>query len=170
MPIRAIVLAILATLVCTTIAPAEAAPPASSPGHVPAVGSGSCSFRTTEIATASAFDQSTSSNFVKLRDAGLITFEQAKAGCVAGTFFANAGNGDDGDHILLQVLLDGTPCAPFSNGYIFANSGSDFSSHSAAFFCGAKIAAGKHAVQVEYASGLGGNAEIFQRTLEVSHE
>jgi hypothetical protein len=95
---------------------------------------------------------------------------QNATGCVAGTFFANAGNETDGDHVLLQVLLDGKACPPLSSGYIFANSGQDFSSHMAAFFCGARIAAGKHSVQVQYASGQGGNAELFQRTLEVTHQ
>jgi hypothetical protein len=136
----------------------------------PAVSGGSCSFRTTEIATASSFDQSSSASFVRLRAAGSIAFRQDKTGCVAGTFFANAGNGDEDDHILLQVLLDGTACAPLTDGYIFANSGADISSHSTAFFCGAKIAPGKHTVQIQYASGLGGSAEIFQRTLEVTHD
>ncbi len=152
------------------ISVAHAAATGTSLRPTPAASSGSCTFRNTEIAAASSFDQSNSASFVKLKEAGSITFTQDKAGCVAGTFFANAGNGDDGDHILLQVLLDGAGCAPLTGGYIFANSGSDISSHSVAFFCGAKIAPGKHVIQVQYASGLGGSAEIFQRTLEVTHE
>jgi hypothetical protein len=144
-------------------------PHSATPLPTPAVSGGSCAFGNMEIATASSFDQSTSPGFVKLRSAGSITFKQNRTGCVAGTFFANAGNGDGGDHVLLRVLLDGTACAPFTSGYIFANSGTDFTSHAAAFFCGARIVPGKHMVQVQYASGLGGNAEIFQRTLEVSH-
>ncbi|HEX4160292.1 MAG TPA: hypothetical protein VHY79_17640 [Rhizomicrobium sp.] len=149
---------------------AHAAATRPSPRPAPAVSSGSCSFKSTEIAAASSFDQSISASFVRLGDAGSITFTQDKTGCVGGTFFANAGNGDPDDHILLQILLDGTPCAPLTSGYIFANSGPDVTSHSAAFFCGARIAPGKHRVQVQYASGLGGDAQIFQRTLEVTHE
>jgi hypothetical protein len=149
---------------------ADAGAPGAHQQSAPGVGGGSCNFATTEIATASSFDQSTSANFVKLANAGSVTFTQNRTGCVAGTFFANAGNGDDGDHVLLQVLLDGAPCVPLTASYIFANSGTDLSSHSAAFFCGARIAPGRHVVLVQYASGLGGPAEIFQRTLEVTHQ
>jgi hypothetical protein len=133
----------------------------------PAVSSGSCAFKKTEYATANAFDESTSENFVNLGDAGSITFAQNGTGCVAGTFFANAGSSVAGDHIGLQVLLDGSACAPLSSGYIFADT--DFSSHSAAFFCGARVAPGKHTIQVQYHSGFGGNVLFFQRTLEVNH-
>ena len=133
----------------------------------PAVTSGSCSFKKTEYAAANAFDESTSQNFVNLGDAGSIAFTQNATGCVAGTFFANAGNAAAGDHIGLQVLLDGAACAPLTNGYIFADT--DFSSHSAAFFCGAAIAPGKHTIQIQYHSGFGGNAQFFQRTLQVNH-
>lgn len=133
----------------------------------PVVSSGSCTFKKTEYAAANSFDESTSENFVNLRDAGSITFTQNGTGCVAGTFFANAGSAAAGDHIGLQVLLDGAACAPLTNGYIFADI--DFSSHSAAFFCGTNIAPGKHTIQVQYQSGFGGNAQFFQRTLEVNH-
>jgi hypothetical protein len=149
---------------------AQAAAAASPPQPGATTSSGSCSFKTTEIAAASSFDQTNSASFVKLKEAGSITFTQNATGCVAGTLFGNAGNEADGDHVLLEVLLDGAPCAPLSSGYIFANAGQDFSSHMAAFFCGAKIAPGKHTVQVQFASGLGGNAEFFQRTLEVTHQ
>ena len=151
-----------------SVAHAAATSPSSQPA--PAVSSGSCGFKTTEIAAAASFDQTTSASFVKLKDAGSVTFTQSTTGCVAGTFFANGGNEADGDHVLLQIVLDGAPCAPLSSGYIFANSGSDFSPHMAAFFCGARISPGKHTVQVQYASGQGGNAEFFQRTLEVTHQ
>lgn len=134
----------------------------------PAAGtSGSCTFKKAEYATANAFDESTSETFVNLRDAGSITFAQNAAGCVAGTFFANAGSTAPGDHVGLQVLLDGAACAPLTNGYIFADT--DFSSHSAAFFCGAAIAPGNHTIQIQYHSGFGGNAQFFQRTLQVNH-
>jgi hypothetical protein len=136
----------------------------------PAIGSGSCTFKNTEIATADSFDESNSTSFVDLKDAGSIAFKQARTGCVAGSFFANAGNESADDHVLLQVLLDGVACAPLTGGYVFANSGSDFTSHSVAFFCGAKIAAGKHTIRVQYASGLGGKSAFFQHTLEVVHQ
>ena len=128
--------------------------------------SGSCTFRKTEYATASSFEESTSQDFVTLKEAGAITFTQDGIGCVAGTFFANAGSGG-GEHIGLQVLLDGIPCAPLGAGYIFAET--EFSAHSVAFFCGAGITAGKHTIQVQYRSGFGGNVQFFQRTLEVRH-
>lgn len=136
----------------------------------PKISSGSCTFPATEIASADSFDGSTSLRFVNLKDAGSISFRQAKTGCVAGTFYANAGNEADGDHVLLQVPLDGSVCAPLTGGYIFANSGSDTSPHSVGFFCGAKIAPGKHTIQVQYGSGMGGKSEFFQRTLEVTHQ
>lgn len=151
---------------------AHAAAPGLSFWAPPVTSRGSCSFRQTEIASSASFDQSTSTSFVNVKDAGFIAFTQATRGCVAGTFFANAGaeGSPDGGHVLLQVLLDGTPCAPLTGGYIFANTGSDTSSHSAAFFCGGKIAPGKHTIQVQYASGPGANSVFYQRTLEVSHE
>lgn len=149
---------------------ALAAAPNLSPQAGAAVSSGSCTFKSTEIAAAASFDQTNSASFVRLKDAGSITFTQSMTGCVAGTFFANSGNDTDGDHVLLQILLDGVPCAPLSSGYIFANSAGDVSSHVTAFFCGAKIVPGKHTVQVQYASGQGGNADFFQRTLEVTHQ
>lgn len=134
---------------------------------VPTTSNGSCTFKKTEYAAASSYDESTSEDFVNLRDAGSVAFAQNGTGCVAGTFFANAGSSATGDHVGLQVLLDGTPCAPLSNGYIFADT--DFSSHSVAFFCGAAIAPGKHTIQIQYRSGFGGNVQFFQRTLEVNH-
>jgi hypothetical protein len=136
----------------------------------PATGSGSCTFTNTEIATADSFDESNSTSFVNLKEAGEIAFKQSKTGCVAGSFFANAGNESADDHVLLQVLLDGVACAPLTGGFVFANAGSDFTSHSVAFFCGAKIALGKHTIRVQYASGLGGKSAFFQHTLEVTHQ
>jgi hypothetical protein len=134
---------------------------------VPAVSAGSCSFTKREYAAANSLDESTSENYVNLKDAGSIAFTQSKSGCVAGTFFANAANIATGDHVGLQVLLDGSACAPLSNGYIFADS--EYSSHSVAFFCGASIGPGKHTIQVQYRSGFGGNTQFFQRTLQVDH-
>jgi hypothetical protein len=133
----------------------------------PAASSGSCTFAKREYAAANSFDESTSETFVNLKDAGSITFSQNKIGCVAGTFFANAGTAAPGDHIGLQVLLDGAACAPLTNGYIFADA--EFSSHSVAFFCGTGIAAGRHTIQIQYHSGFGGNVQFFQRTLQVDH-
>lgn len=162
--------AVLAISQGPVLAASRAAAPNPAPQAGVAISSGSCSFKNTEIAAAASFDQTNSASFVKLKDAGSIAFTQSATGCVAGTFFANGGNETDGDHVLLQILLDGAPCAPLSSGYIFANSASDFSSHMVAFFCGAKIAPGKHVVQVLFASGQGGDAEFFQRTLEVTHQ
>ena len=147
--------------------PAHAAVTDPAPRPVSAISVGSCSFAKREYATANSFDESTSENFVNLKDAGSIAFTQGRAGCVAGTFFANAANIAAGDHVGLQVLLDGAACAPLTNGYIFADA--DYSSHSTAFFCGAGIAAGKHIIQVQYRSGFGGNVQFFQRTLQVDH-
>lgn len=128
--------------------------------------SGSCTFKKTEYAAANALDESSSQNFVSVRDAGSITFKQSGTGCVAGTFFANGG-APSGDHVGLQVVLDGNPCPPLTNGYIFADT--EFSSHSAAFFCGAHVLPGRHTIQVQYHSGFGGKVQLFQRTLEVNH-
>lgn len=141
-----------------------------SPGIAP-VSTGSCAIKKTEIATSASFDESTSQSFVNLGDAGSITFIEGTTGCVAGTFFANAGNTANNDNVVLQILLDNsTACAPLTGGYVFANSGTDLSSHAVAFFCGASIAPGAHTIQVQYHSGFGGNVEFFQRTLEVTHK
>ncbi|MGH6878517.1 MAG: hypothetical protein ACREHV_14240 [Rhizomicrobium sp.] len=136
------------------------------------VTTGSCTIKKTEYAlAANSEDQSTSTTFVNLGDAGAITFNQKKTGCVAGTFFANAGNTSTGtDHVRLQVLLDNVSCTPLGGGYRFANTGTDFSSHAAAFFCGASVATGRRTIQVQYSSELGANVQIFQRTLEVTHD
>lgn len=158
--------AILALISNSLISTAHSAPMRPPVRLIQTASSGSCSFKKTEYAAASSFDQSTSQDFVNLGDAGSVTFIQNGTGCVAGTFFANASS-VAGDHVGLRVLLDGTPCAPLTNGYIFADTES--SSHSAAFFCGTRIAAGKHTVQVQYHSGFGGNVQFFQRTLEVNH-
>jgi hypothetical protein len=151
----------------SSVSAAHAVPTHPPLRPTPAVSSGSCTFKKTEYVAANAFDESTSENFINLRDAGSITFTQNGTGCVAGTFFANAGSAAAGDHIGLQVLLDGAACSPLTNGYIFADS--DFSSHSAAFFCGAAVTPGTHTIQVQYHSGFGGNVQFFQRTLEVNH-
>ena len=136
----------------------------------PAITAG-CAIKTTEYATSTSEEQSGSKSFVNLVDAGSITFTQKRVGCVAGSFFANAGNVSSGDHVILQVLLDGSACTPLtgSPGYFFANADVDFSSHAAAFFCGASVPVGTHKIQVQYASQFGGDVEIFQRTLEVTH-
>jgi|HubBroStandDraft_2_1064218.scaffolds.fasta_scaffold773326_1 hypothetical protein len=158
-----------ALLSATALAPAaHAAGRSRSPVLEPAL-TGSCTIKKTEIAASDSFDESTSLDFVNLGDAGSITFKSKKAGCVGGTFFANAGSAGSGDSIVLQVLLDNSACEPLVDTYFFANSGSDFSSHSAAFFCGANIPAGTHKIQVQYASYLGDEAEFYQRTLEVTH-
>ncbi|HEX3653910.1 MAG TPA: hypothetical protein VHU18_13910 [Rhizomicrobium sp.] len=172
MRVDAIVLAALMASAASSLSSAHAAAPGLSFWAPPITARGSCSFRQTEIASSASFDQSDSTSFVNLKDAGSITFTQSQRGCVAGAFFANAGaeGSPDGGHVLLQVVLDGTPCAPLTGGYIFANTGSDTSSHSAALFCGGKIAPGKHTIQVQYASGPGANSVFYQRTLEVSHE
>lgn len=168
MYVQAMALSVALTALAGSMSRAHSAGP--SLWIAPTMSSGSCVFKNTEIATADSFDESTSTSFVGLRDAGSISFRQATTGCVAGFFFANAGNGNAGDHVLLQILLDGALCAPLTGGYIFANSGEDGTSHSVAFFCGAKIPLGKHSIQVQYASGLGGKSTFFQRTLEVAHE
>jgi len=166
---RSCALALAAILTVATgcaTSTANAAAPRPPVRFTAAVSSGSCTFTKTEYAAANALDESASENFVNLRDAGSITFIQGGTGCVAGTFFANGG-APAGDHLGLQVLLDGNPCAPLTNGYIFADT--EFSSHSAAFFCGARVSAGRHTIQVQYHSGFGGNVQLFQRTLEVDH-
>lgn len=157
-------------LVLAPIGAAYAAGAGPSLWLAPAISRGSCAFKNTEIVTADSFDESASTSFVDLKDAGSVSFRQASRGCVAGTFFANAGSESEGDHVLLQVTLDGAACPPLTGGYIFANSGSDVAAHTVGFFCGAKIAAGSHTIHVRYASGLGGKAAFFQRTLEVTHQ
>jgi hypothetical protein len=170
MVLMAVLAAVLTAWTGPSMAGAHAAPTDPLGWLTPGTSSGSCTFKKTEIAAATSFDENSSTAFVKLGNAGSINFTQANRGCVAGTFFANAGNMNAGDHVLLQVLLDGAACAPLTGSYVFANAGDDLSSHSAAFFCGAGIAPGTHKIQVEYASGLGGNVQFFQRTLEVTHD
>jgi len=160
--------AALAMSAGSLISTAHAAGPSQSPVVAP-VSTGSCSIKKTEITASNSFDESASTTFVNLGDSGSITFKSKKSGCIEGTFFANAGNGNDGDSVVLQVLLDNSPCQPLVGNYFFANSGSDFSSHSAAFFCGANVSAGTHKIQVQYSSFAGGLVEFFQRSLIVNH-
>ena len=130
----------------------------------------SCLFRRTEFSASVSNQNTTSTAFTNLGDGGSITFNQSRTGCVAGTFFGNAGNITPGDNVHLQVLLDGIECAPLTTGdYVFANSDVDLSSHAVGFFCGASVAAGSHTVQVQWAAGVGGEALIYQHTLEVDH-
>jgi opacity protein-like surface antigen len=163
-----VVMAAAALAMAASSVSAAQAAPARSASAEPA-STGSCTTKKTEYTAADAFDESDSISFVNLTTSGSITFKQAKSGCVAGTFFANAGNTVDADNVVLQVLLDNTPCAPLTDTYFFANSGYDFSSHSAGFFCGANIAPGTHKIQVQYSSYLGGEVEFFQRSLVVNH-
>jgi hypothetical protein len=136
----------------------------------PPATAGTCTFKKTEFSASITNQNTTSTTFTNLGDGGSITFNQGKTGCVAGTFFGNAGNTTSGDDVHMQVLLDGTACAPLTTGdYVFANSGLDLSSHAVAFFCGTSVAPGSHTVQVQWSAGVGGEAEIFQHTLEVSH-
>jgi hypothetical protein len=137
---------------------------------LPPATTGSCAFSKTEFSASTSDQNTTSTSFTDLGDGGSITFNQIKTGCVAGTFFGNAGNTTSGDNVHLQVLLDGTACAPLTTGgYVFANSDLDLSSHAVGFLCGTRVTAGSHTVQVQWAAGIGGEAEIFEHTLEVSH-
>jgi hypothetical protein len=129
---------------------------------------GSCTFKKTEISASTSNLSTTSTSFTNLGDGGSISFTQKKTGCVAGTFFGNAGNTTANDNVHLQILIDGTACTPLTGGYVFANSGLDLSSHSVAFFCGL-VGGGSHTIQVQWAAGVGGEAEMFQHSLEVNH-
>lgn len=130
---------------------------------------GSCTFRKTEFTSGIGEQTTSSTTFTNVGDAGSIVFKQKKTGCVAGTFFANVGNNTANDNVHLQILVDGNPCAPVNTGdYVFANSGVDFSSHSVGFFCGT-VPEGLHTVQVQWAAGVGGEAQMFQHMLEVTH-
>jgi hypothetical protein len=136
----------------------------------PPATTGSCAFKKTEFSASTTNQSTTSTTFTNLGDGGAITFNQSRTGCVAGSFFANAGNTTSGDNVHMQVLLDGATCAPLTTGdYVFANADVDLSSHAVGFFCGTNVAAGSHTVQVQWAAGIGGEAEMFQHTLEVSH-
>lgn len=136
----------------------------------PPATTGSCVVKRSEYATGINEQTTNSTSFTNVGDAGAITFIQNKVGCVAGTFFANAGNNTANDNVHLQVLLDGTACSPVNTGdYVFANSGTDFSSHAVGFFCSANVPKGSHTIQVQWAAGVGGQAQMFQHTLEVTH-
>ena len=136
----------------------------------PPATNGSCVMRKTEYSTGINEQTTNSTSFTNVGDAGAITFIQKRVGCVAGTFFANVGNNTANDNVHLQVLLDGTACSPVNTGdYVFANSGTDFSSHAVGFFCGGAVPLGSHTVQVQWAAGVGGQAQMFQHTLEVTH-
>jgi len=130
---------------------------------------GSCVVKKTEISSANADDQSTSTNWVNLGTAGSITFTSG-AGCVAGTFSASAGNQSQDDSVRLQILLDGNACEPLTGNFGFASYNNNFPSNSTEYFCGSDIPAGRHTIQVQYHSGNGGTAQINQRTLEVRHK
>jgi hypothetical protein len=167
---QAVVLAAALMASAGSLMPASQPAAAGEPVFAP-VSTGSCSIKKTEYAAAASEDSSSSKSFVNLNAAGSIVFTQKRAGCVAGAFFANAGNVAAGDHVLLQVILDGSiSCAPLGGGYRFANSDVDFSSHAAGFFCSASVAPGTHTIQVQYASEGGGQVQIFQRSLEVAHQ
>ncbi|HEX4077337.1 MAG TPA: hypothetical protein VHX61_00475 [Rhizomicrobium sp.] len=137
----------------------------------PPATTGTCTLKTTEYSASAPEQSTTSTSFVNVGDGGSITFSQKKAGCVGGTFFANAGNVTTNDNLRLQVLLDGTTqCAPLTTGdYVFANSGLDFSSHAVGFFCGTNIGKGTHTVQIQWSVGFGGTVQMYQHMLVVNH-
>lgn len=168
---RIYAIALTAALAVSASSPISAAHAAAmnESSFVPPATTGSCVFKKTEFAASTSAQDTTSTTLTDLGDGGSITFTQSLSGCVAGTFFGNAGNTTSGDNVHLEVLLDGTACAPFSGNYVFANSDVDLSSHAVGFLCGTKVAAGSHTVQVQWAVGGGGEAEIFEHTLEVSH-
>jgi hypothetical protein len=167
---HALALTAALTVSASFLTPAAHAAAANESSFVPPATTGSCAFTKTEFAASTSDQNTTSTSLTDLGDGGSITFNQIKSGCVAGTFFGNAGNTTSGDNVHLQVLLDGTSCAPLTTGgYVFANSDVDLSSHAVGFLCGTKVAAGSHTVQVQWAVGSGGEAEIFEHTLEVSH-
>lgn len=131
----------------------------------------SCTVRKTEITAANALDQTTSPSFVNVGASGAVTFTSAGVGCISGTFSAAGGNVNPGDNIRLQVLLDGAQCAPLTGNQGFAgDQASGGGTYSADFFCGARVALGPHTVQVQFHSGSGGNAQIYQRILSVRHD
>jgi hypothetical protein len=139
-------------------------------GFAPRAMTGSCIFTRTEFSASVFAQQTTSMTFVNLGDGGSITFNQSVAGCVAGVFFGNAGNNTSGARVIMQVQLDGNNCAPLTtNGYVFANSDTDLSSHAVGFLCGTHVPVGTHKVQVQWGAGGGGEAVIFEHTLEVNH-
>jgi hypothetical protein len=152
------------------VSAAQAFSDEQSPGFAPRATNGSCTFSKTAFSASTLPQDTTSTSFVNLGDGGSILFKQVDTGCVAGTFFGNAGNTSSGDNVRLLITLDGNACAPLTTGtYVFANSDTDFSSHAVAFFCGATVAAGLHKVQVQWSTSGAGVAEIFEHTLEVDH-
>jgi hypothetical protein len=138
-------------------------------GAGPRAATASCVFSRTEFSTSDLVQSTTSSTFVNLGDGGSIVFKENVAGCVAGVFYGNVGNTVSGQSVHLQVQLDGVDCAPLVNDPVFANSDADFSSHAVGFICSAGVVPGTHKVQVQWNAGNGGEAEIFQHTLEVNH-
>ncbi len=134
-----------------------------------ATSTGSCTIKKTEYAAVAGFDESTRTTYDDLPSV-TTTFTQKKKGCVGGTFYANAGAETDDNELLLEVLLDGVPCTPLTGGYVFANGGTDFSSHAVGYFCGASVAPGTHTIKVDYASENGGKVAFYQRTLTVAHD
>ena len=172
MGIYAVAVITALTVSASSLTSAAQAAPANMPSFGPPATTGSCVFKKTEFSASTSEQTTTSTSFNDLGDGGSISFNQGKTGCVAGTFFGNAGNSTTGDNVHLQVLLDdSTECAPLTSGnYVFANSDVDLSSHAVGFFCGAKVGAGPHTVQVQWAAGVGGEAVIYQHTLEVSHK
>lgn len=152
----------------TLVTPAHAVASDNSSYNIPPAATGSCVVRKTEVTASNAFDDSTSMGWVNLGASGSVTFTESANGCVSGTFSASAGNASANDSVRLQILLDGNPCEPLTGNYSFANYGADFSSHPVEYFCGI-VAKGTHTVQVQYHSGSGGDAQFYQRTLEVRH-
>ena len=130
--------------------------------------SGSCAFKKSEITAANSVDQSTSTSWTNVGASGSVQFVTSGTGCIAGTFSAVAYNANANDSVRLQVLLDGNTCDPLTGNYGFGG-GTPFGSESAEYICGANIPAGSHTIQVQYHSGNGGNAEIYQRALVVNH-
>jgi hypothetical protein len=134
--------------------------------------SGTCSIKKTEVKSdAFGFDETAQTNFAGIPSL-TTSFTQKKSGCVMGTLAADAGAETSGNHLELEILLDGNACSPFDDGsrtYYFANSGDDFTSHSVGYFCGSNVSAGAHTITVFYASANGSKVAMYQRSITVAH-
>jgi hypothetical protein len=114
--------------------------------------------------TSSDLDSKTNSTGWTDLDAGAVTFNQQRTGCIVVNFTAVASGG--AGVLLVQALLDGVTMFPNE----IQLSDNRFAQSYAASWTGSADA-GSHTVQIQFRTGVNGQfVEIFTHTTEVAHK
>ena len=162
--------AALVTLATTVIAQADFRNQSSQ--HPPAITSATClALRKIEVVNSTSSAATNSASYVDVPGA-VVNFNTPKPGCVLATFSApaNAQN----EVILVQMVLDSSPCLPSGTGspnYFagsFTSSNPSENANSMTYLC-PDVQAGSHSIKAQYLSDFGNTVTLFGFTLTISH-